>query len=197
MLDSLTHSSEKPVLVLGAAGIDMIGRLNDEIIMGTSNPARINANFGGTARNVAENLALLGQPVTFLSIVGEDDRNIVPGYFLLKFFQNGREYPVFGAGTGIISDDDYDLVVLVNSIEKWCTTHRISKTVQDRFRFIFQAGTLPSLKHTSQVFFGNMDSLERFTVREFDFSSLFSHWFTFILSRRRNHLKIRFPDTGR
>ena len=74
MLDSLTHSSEKPVLVLGAAGIDMIGRLNDEIIMGTSNPARINANFGGTARNVAENLALLGQPVTFLSIVGEDDR---------------------------------------------------------------------------------------------------------------------------
>jgi pseudouridine kinase len=74
MLDTLGQSSDRPVLVLGAAGIDMIGRLNDEIIMGTSNPARINAHFGGTARNIAENLALLGQPVTFLSIVGEDDR---------------------------------------------------------------------------------------------------------------------------
>jgi pseudouridine kinase len=40
--------------------------------MGTSNPARIRYSPGGAARNVAENLARLGQPVILLSVVGDD-----------------------------------------------------------------------------------------------------------------------------
>jgi pseudouridine kinase len=73
MSEAFSPSPESPVLVIGAAGIDMIGRLRSEIQMETSNPARIRTTFGGVARNVAENLALLGQPVTILSVVGEDD----------------------------------------------------------------------------------------------------------------------------
>jgi pseudouridine kinase len=73
MIDSIPISPNSPVLVIGAAGIDMIGRLCSEIQMGTSNPAQIRTTFGGVARNVAENLALLGQPVILLSMVGEDD----------------------------------------------------------------------------------------------------------------------------
>ncbi|RMF40899.1 MAG: ribokinase [Anaerolineae bacterium] len=60
------------VLLLGAAGMDVVGRLDTELQAGTSNPAYIRSSFGGVARNVAENLARLGQPAALLSAVGED-----------------------------------------------------------------------------------------------------------------------------
>ena len=62
----------QPVLVLGAAGIDLIGRLESDLKPATSNPARIRRSYGGVARNVAENLARLGQPVRLITVVGED-----------------------------------------------------------------------------------------------------------------------------
>ncbi len=66
------ESSEKPVLVIGAAGLDVVGRLQEDFRSGTSNPAHIRTSYGGVARNVAENLARLGQPVHLLSVVGKD-----------------------------------------------------------------------------------------------------------------------------
>jgi pseudouridine kinase len=63
-------SVDKPVVVIGAASLDTIGRLRGEMQHGTSNPSQIHNSFGGVARNVAENLARLGQPVTLLSVVG-------------------------------------------------------------------------------------------------------------------------------
>jgi pseudouridine kinase len=63
---------KKPVLVIGAAGVDMVGRLSGELEEGTSTPARIRIAFGGVARNVAENLARLSQPCVLLTAVGED-----------------------------------------------------------------------------------------------------------------------------
>jgi len=64
--------SERPALVIGAAGLDIIGRMKSSIEYETSNPAHINTTFGGVARNVAENLARLGQKVHLISVVGED-----------------------------------------------------------------------------------------------------------------------------
>jgi pseudouridine kinase len=86
MMDLFSYSPEAPVLVIGAAGIDMIGRLRSEIQLGTSNPAQIRTTFGGVARNVAENLALLGQPVTILSMVGGDENG---GRLLEKLAESG------------------------------------------------------------------------------------------------------------
>lgn len=63
---------EKNVLVIGAAGMDIVGRLDRELASGTSNPAHIRTSFGGVARNVAENLARLGQPVRLITVVGQD-----------------------------------------------------------------------------------------------------------------------------
>ena len=62
----------KPVLVLGAAGLDVIGRLESDLKPAASNPARIRRSYGGVARNVAENLSRLGQRVRLLSVVGDD-----------------------------------------------------------------------------------------------------------------------------
>lgn len=66
------RDAEAPVLVIGATGIDIIGRLQGELKAGTSNPAHIRTSFGGVARNIAENLAHLGQPVCLLSAVAAD-----------------------------------------------------------------------------------------------------------------------------
>jgi pseudouridine kinase len=71
------RSSDSPVLVIGAAGLDMVGRLktlasSTQFLAGKSNPANIRVSFGGVARNVAENLARLGQLTQLLSAVGND-----------------------------------------------------------------------------------------------------------------------------
>ncbi len=65
-------SPDAPVLVIGAAGVDVVGRLAAAPRPGTTAPAQIRFSFGGVARNVAENLARLGQPVNLITAVGED-----------------------------------------------------------------------------------------------------------------------------
>jgi pseudouridine kinase len=60
------------VLVIGASSVDVVGRLQADLQLATSNPALIRTSYGGVARNVAENLARLGQPVNLLSVIGKD-----------------------------------------------------------------------------------------------------------------------------
>lgn len=72
LADFQSRDPEAPVLLVGAAGLDVVGRLEDQPKSGTSNPARIRTTFGGTARNVAHNLARLGQPVQLLTVLGRD-----------------------------------------------------------------------------------------------------------------------------
>lgn len=81
------HFQESPVshpeglvLVIGSAGVDIVGRTSSDLQPGTSNPANIRSSFGGVARNVAENLARLGQPVKLLTAIGDDE----PGDQLLR-----------------------------------------------------------------------------------------------------------------
>jgi pseudouridine kinase len=64
---------EQNVIVIGAACVDVVARLQGDVQMGTSNPARIRTSFGGAARNVAENLTRLGQPVGLLAVIGKDN----------------------------------------------------------------------------------------------------------------------------
>jgi pseudouridine kinase len=60
----------KHLLVIGAAGIDTRGRAEESIEPGTSTAGLIRVTVGGVARNVAENLARLGERVVLLSAVG-------------------------------------------------------------------------------------------------------------------------------
>lgn len=64
---------EAPVLVIGGAGVDVIGRMEDDAQRGSSIPARIRTSYGGVARNVAENLARLGHSVNLITVVGNDE----------------------------------------------------------------------------------------------------------------------------
>jgi pseudouridine kinase len=60
------------LLVIGAASIDTKGRAEKWIQTGTSTPGAIRVSVGGVGRNIAENLARLGESVVLLSAVGDD-----------------------------------------------------------------------------------------------------------------------------
>ena len=60
------------VLVVGATLLDTKGKPDEGLAPHTSNPATVRVTRGGTARNVAENLGLLGAEVVLVSAVGDD-----------------------------------------------------------------------------------------------------------------------------
>ncbi|MGI3167208.1 PfkB family carbohydrate kinase [Pseudooceanicola sp. 200-1SW] len=62
----------KRVVCLGGAVFDRKFRASQPLVRATSNPATGFHSYGGVARNVLENLALLGHDTSFLSVVGDD-----------------------------------------------------------------------------------------------------------------------------
>lgn len=64
------------VLVIGATLLDTKGKPLAGLEPGTSNPSLIRSTRGGTARNVAENLARLGANVHLLTAVGDDETGL-------------------------------------------------------------------------------------------------------------------------
>jgi pseudouridine kinase len=65
---------EAPVLVIGSAGLDLVGRALGTLQLGTSNSGHLRVSPGGVARNVAENLARLGLGVNLITAVGDDEQ---------------------------------------------------------------------------------------------------------------------------
>ncbi|NIZ11540.1 carbohydrate kinase [Pseudooceanicola sp. HF7] len=69
----------KRVVCLGGAVLDRKFRASQPLVRGTSNPATGFHSYGGVARNVLENLTLLGHDTSFMSVVGDDEtgRNLL------------------------------------------------------------------------------------------------------------------------
>ncbi|MDB5793305.1 MAG: pseudouridine-5-phosphate glycosidase [Massilia sp.] len=63
---------QRPILCVGAANLDRKLRATGPLAMGSSNPASGIESFGGVARNIAENLARMGAPVSLVTAVGND-----------------------------------------------------------------------------------------------------------------------------
>jgi pseudouridine kinase len=66
----MSHSH--PVLVIGAASLDLKGYVSGLLYPGASNPGLVRRSMGGVARNVAENLARLGVQVALMTAIGDD-----------------------------------------------------------------------------------------------------------------------------
>ncbi|MDD6467718.1 MAG: carbohydrate kinase family protein [Erysipelotrichaceae bacterium] len=58
--------------VIGGANIDIQGASNHPLVLQDSNIGNVSYSFGGVARNIAENLALLKDEVVFVSAMGND-----------------------------------------------------------------------------------------------------------------------------
>ena len=63
---------ETLISVIGGANVDLSATLNDAFIAADSNPGHIEVGYGGVARNIAHNLALLGARTQLLTIFGGD-----------------------------------------------------------------------------------------------------------------------------
>ncbi|RFB79712.1 carbohydrate kinase family protein [Methylovirgula sp. 4M-Z18] len=59
-------------ILVGGASFDVKARAHAPPIRHTSNPGETHVTFGGVARNIAENLARLGQRVSLISALGRD-----------------------------------------------------------------------------------------------------------------------------
>lgn len=61
------------ITVIGASNIDLIGFSKEELLFKDSNIGTLETILGGVGRNIAENLARLGQKVEFLSVFANDE----------------------------------------------------------------------------------------------------------------------------
>lgn len=63
---------EQYAVVIGGANIDLAGRSDGPLITGDSNPGQLTSSAGGVGRNIADNLARMGNHVRFISAIGDD-----------------------------------------------------------------------------------------------------------------------------
>ena len=62
----------KPVTCIGAAFVDELFHMKEEMIVGSTVPASVIKTVGGVSRNIAHQLALLGVDVQLISVFGND-----------------------------------------------------------------------------------------------------------------------------
>ena len=60
------------IVVIGGVNMDIFGHPDAPLVQKDSNPGHVSLSAGGVARNIAHNLALLGEDVKFISAFGED-----------------------------------------------------------------------------------------------------------------------------
>ncbi len=83
-------------VLIGSACFDIRGRVDDRFRPGVANAGRVRIVPGGTARNIAENLARLDVPTRLLTAIGDDEQ--------------GRLLVGHARAAGVLLDDD-DLIV--------------------------------------------------------------------------------------
>jgi len=63
---------ENYVTCVGGANLDYIFRLEENMVLHTSNPVTSKKSYGGVVRNIADNLSRLNHQVSLMTIVGDD-----------------------------------------------------------------------------------------------------------------------------
>lgn len=63
-----------PVVLIGSACYDVRATTGGEVAAGTVHKGRVRLSLGGTARNIAENLARLDLPTHLLTAIGDDEQ---------------------------------------------------------------------------------------------------------------------------
>jgi len=136
--------SDRPVVVIGASGMDIKGRANEPLAMGRSNTGVVRSSVGGVARNIAENLARLEVPTILLSAVGQDHSG---EYILSRTASTGVDtslvlrVPDMHTGSYVaVLDESGQLVVAVSEYD---CVERIAPAYLQKHRALFaEAGMI-------------------------------------------------------
>jgi pseudouridine kinase len=116
----------KPVICIGAAFVDELFHLTEDLIPATTNKANVTKTAGGVSRNIAHQLALLDVPVQLISVFGNDS----DGDWLKKTcFDAGVKLDVSltadvisGKYTGILKPDGSLLAAFVSNPAEYLIT---------------------------------------------------------------------------
>lgn len=111
----------KKVAVIGGINMDIAGFPDYQLVQGDSNPGKTSFSPGGVGRNIAENIALLGNSVEMYSVVGDD----IYGESLIEQTSKSgvdmshvKIIPHISTGTYMaILDGDMDMFVAISSMD--------------------------------------------------------------------------------
>lgn len=110
---------DQPVVVVGGAVMDCKARCHGPLRLRTSNPGEHEWTPGGVARNIAENLALLGASVELVAPVGADElgRDLIArtGAAGVGVDHVVRSHEATGIYVAVL-DDDGDLLVGISDM---------------------------------------------------------------------------------
>lgn len=103
---------DKTYLLIGGSNVDYIATSRDKLQKRVSNIGEVSISFGGVMRNIAENLARLGNKIDFITAIGEDANGKEMRNELIKLGINvitpKTEYP---SGSYVaINDVNHDMV---------------------------------------------------------------------------------------
>lgn len=111
----------KKILLIGGSSIDYIATSNEPLDYDVSNNGTVNIAFGGVMRNVAYNLSMLGNKVTFFTSIGKDNNGELLKKHLdelkIKYVSPDSKYPT--SSYVAINDSDHDMALAIfdNRIE--------------------------------------------------------------------------------
>ena len=136
--------SERPgAVVVGGANVDMLARSAGRATPATSNPGHASMVPGGVGRNIAENLARLGDRVHLVSAVGRDalgdnllDHTAAAGVRIEHVVRTSRPTGTYTA----VLDSDGELLVAIADME--ATAELGPDQLQDARDVIAAAGVL-------------------------------------------------------
>ncbi len=108
------------IAVVGGVNIDIGGQSSAKLIPRDSNPGVLSMGIGGVGRNIAQNLALLGADVRFLTAFGDDDHAaLIEAGCALSGIDITHALKVPGGATSTylyINDSDGDMALAVNDM---------------------------------------------------------------------------------
>ena len=106
------------IIAIGGANVDRKFSIEDNVQLGTSNPASVSESIGGVARNIAENLGRLGNQVKLLTIIGDDhDGQLIErtskAYIGLDLLERNAEEAT-GSYTAVLDEHGELVVAMAN-----------------------------------------------------------------------------------
>ncbi len=112
---------EPYVAVIGGANIDIAGKPKSALVRHDSNPGTVTLSPGGVGRNIAQNLAMLGEEVKFITAFGEDAYAAQLTESCLKAGIDVTETLTVPGGASstyiFITDDDGDMELAISDMQ--------------------------------------------------------------------------------
>jgi len=111
----------KKILLIGGSSIDHIATSDEPLDYDVSNNGSVHISFGGVMRNVAYNLSMLGNKVTFITAIGKDNNGELLKKHLneinVKYISPESKLPT--SSYVAINDSDHDMALAIfdNRIE--------------------------------------------------------------------------------